>query len=190
MGSGVDAPMIASGMRPPSRAMMRAPMRSSGAVTRAIGRRRSEASPVKKLVMGWLATSPIRRRAPVPELPRSSMSCGSARPPRPMPSITQRPSSPRAMPAPSARMAAAVRSTSSPSSSPLTRVRPMASAPRMSARCDTDLSPGALSRPLSAAAVPEVRGVTALSSVARQAVAQAGGGRNGDAPGRDISGSR
>src|SRR5579883_2200659 len=165
MGSGEAAPMIASGKRPPSRATTRAPMRASGSVTRAIGRRRGEASPVKKTVMPWLATRPMRSRAPVPELPRSSMSSGSARPPMPTPSMLQTPSAPRVTPAPSARIAAAVRSTSSPSSRPLTRVRPMASAPRMSARCDTDLSPGTRMRPLSAPAVPEVRGVTLFPSV-------------------------
>ena len=44
--------------------------------------------------------------------------------------------------APSARMAAAVASTSSPSSRPSISVSPTASAPSISARCEIDLSPG------------------------------------------------
>ena len=44
--------------------------------------------------------------------------------------------------APSARMALAVLMTSSPSSRPVMRVSPTASAPRISARCEIDLSPG------------------------------------------------
>ena len=73
-----SVPMMASGMRPPSRATKRAPMRDSGSITRCIGRLRSEASPVMKLVKGWLARMPESRRAAVPELPRSSTSAGLA----------------------------------------------------------------------------------------------------------------
>ncbi len=50
--------------------------------------------------------------------------------------------------APKARMAAAVAITSADSSSPPTRVSPIASAPSMSARCEIDLSPGTATRPL------------------------------------------
>src|SRR5581483_11127146 len=46
-------------------------------------------------------------------------------------------------------MAWAVRSTSSPSSSPSMCVSPSASAPRISARWEIDLSPGARTRPFS-----------------------------------------
>ncbi len=49
--------------------------------------------------------------------------------------------------APRARSAAAVHSTSSPSSRPRTVVSPSASAPNIRARWDTDLSPGARTRP-------------------------------------------
>ena len=49
--------------------------------------------------------------------------------------------------APSARIAAAVRSTSSPSSSPSIAVSPTASAPSISARCEIDLSPGTRATP-------------------------------------------
>ena len=48
-------------------------------------------------------------------------------------------------------MAAPVRSTSSPSSRPSMRVSPTASAPRIRARCEIDLSPGTRTRPVEAA---------------------------------------
>ena len=72
-----SVPTTASGMRPPSRASKRAPMRLSGSITRCIGRLRSEASPVMKEVKRWLARMPVKSRAAVPELPRSSTSAGS-----------------------------------------------------------------------------------------------------------------
>ena len=51
MGSGSAAPLTVIGNRPPSRPVNLAPMRSSGAVTRPMGRRQSDASPVKVAVM-------------------------------------------------------------------------------------------------------------------------------------------
>ena len=48
-----------------------------------------------------------------------------------------------------ARMAAAVRMTSSPSSRPVTRVSPEARPPSMTERCEIDLSPGKRARPMS-----------------------------------------
>src|SRR5437763_1283495 len=134
--------MTACDSRPPSRLRNRAPKRDSGSMTRRIGRLRSEASPVTKAVNGWVARMPSSSRAEVPELPRSSTSSGSPRPPTPTPSTCQRPSPVRSMPAPIARNAAAVASTSSPSSRPVISVRPTASAPNSSARRDTDVSPG------------------------------------------------
>jgi hypothetical protein len=80
-----SVPTMASGMRPPSRASKRAPICDSGTMTRCIGRRRSEASPVIKLVKRWLARMPDSRRAEVPELPRSSTLSGSRAPPTPNP---------------------------------------------------------------------------------------------------------
>ncbi len=121
-------------------------------MTRPIGRRRSDASPVTNAVNGWLARMPRRSRAEVPELPRSITSSGSARPPTPTPSTSHVPSSPRTIAAPIARSAAAVLSTSSPSRSPVISVRPTASAPSISARCEIDLSPGTLTTPASGAA--------------------------------------
>ena len=86
-----SVPTMASGRRPPSRPSKRAPMRDSGSITRCIGRRRSEASPVMTLVKGWLARMPASRRAEVPELPSSSTSAGSRPPPTPKPRTRHRP---------------------------------------------------------------------------------------------------
>src|SRR5262249_9778585 len=57
-----------------------------------------------------------------------------------------------------ARIAVAVLSTSSPSSSPDMRVSPTVSAPKMRARCEMDLSPGTRARPLRAPARRAVSG--------------------------------
>jgi len=53
-----------------------APIRPSGSVTRPIGRFERLASPVNCVVIGWLATRPIIRRAAVPLLPMSSAASG------------------------------------------------------------------------------------------------------------------
>ncbi len=75
------------------------------------------------------AAAPMIRRTPVPALPQSMTLAGSAKPPRP--SIRQRPPPRLSTPAPKARIAAAVASTSSPSSRPSTSVTPLARAPRI-----------------------------------------------------------
>ena len=105
-----------------------------------------------KLVKGWLARMPDeqpRRGAGVAEVEHvgrlaAAADAEAADPP-------QRRSPLCSTSAPSARSAAAVRSTSSPSSRPLMVVSPSASAPNIRARCETDLSPGARTRPLSRA---------------------------------------
>ena len=76
-GNASTAPSMASGRRPPSRAVKRAPVSAKGCMTRAIGRLRRLASPVMTEKIGWLARMPHSRRAAVPELPMSSTSCGS-----------------------------------------------------------------------------------------------------------------
>ena len=66
---------------------MVAPMRVSGSATRFIGRRRSESSPVSSVQNGWPASTPSSSRTVVPELPQSTTSSGSTRPPGPAPAM-------------------------------------------------------------------------------------------------------
>ena len=124
-------------------------MRVSGSSTRRIGRLRSEASPSKSAVIPWPPTTPIINLVPVPALPKSSGARGSRSAPMPTPSTCQAPSPRRSIRAPKARQAAPVCRTSSPSSRPSISVRPTLKSPRMKARCEMDLSPGGLKRPLS-----------------------------------------
>jgi hypothetical protein len=138
-------------------------------MTRRIGRRRSDASPVTKAVNGWVARMPSSSRAEVPELPRSMTSPGSARPPSPTPSTRHCPSASRTISAPIARNAAAVASTSSPSNRPRISVRPIARAPNISARCEIDLSPGTDIVPDNGAA-----GRDATSGIAERKAASSG----------------
>src|SRR5450631_832537 len=148
MGIGSLAPCSVSGSRPSSAASStRAPIRSSGSSTRCIGRLLKEASPIKVAVTGEPATAPSASRTPVPELPKSSGPAGWAKPPTPTPWMRHTPSPVRSSRAPSARMAAAVCSTSSPSKRPATVLSPTVNAPRIRARCEIDLSPGTRVRP-------------------------------------------
>ena len=114
---------------------------------RRIGRLRSEASPSKRAVIAWPPTTPIISREPVPALPKSSVSRGPSSEPSPAPKTLQFPSPRRVTVAPSWRQAPAVRNTSSPSSRPSIVVSPTQSRPRISDRCETDLSPGGRRRP-------------------------------------------
>ena len=106
--------------------MKSAPIKDSGSITRPIGRLLSDASPMKVAVIGWLATSPASNRVEVPELPMSSAPAGWSSPPTPTPHTCQTPSPDRSIVAPIARIAAAVASTSSPSSNPSIRLSPTA----------------------------------------------------------------
>ena len=100
---------------------------------------------------------------------------GSARPPTPRPSTSQVAPTLRTG-QPSACSALAVLSTSSPSSRPAMRVRPVASAPNISARCEIDLSPGTRTRPEAPATWPRpaARGVRATRGAS---LASIGAGR-------------
>ena len=148
---------MVSGRRPPGLAAKLAPISDSGSMTRPIGRRESEASPMKVAVMGWLAIRPISSRVEVPELPMSSAVCGCSRPPTPTPWTCQRLPC-FSMLAPIAVSAAAVASTSSPSSRPSMTVSPTASAPNISARWLIDLSPGMVTVPESGPDMARDRG--------------------------------
>ena len=141
------APVTASGNRPPCLHTKRAPNCSSGPITRCIGRRRNDASPVRNAVRSWLASNPTNNRAPVPALPMSSTSAGSAKPPTPTPSTCQTPSARRSTCAPKARMAWAVARMSSPSSRPVMHVVPTAKPPSINERWEIDLSPATLTLP-------------------------------------------
>ena len=150
IGAGSRAPLSTSGQRPPSASeRTSAPISLSGSRMRRIGRLRKEASPSKVAVIPWPPTTPIISRQPVPALPKSSGSRGGRIAPSPVPRIRHCPGPRRSMTAPSARQALPVRSTSSPSSSPSTRVSPQARRPNRNARCEIDLSPGGRTRPLS-----------------------------------------
>ena len=69
----------------PSVASIRAPIRSSGSMTRRIGRGESDASPMNRLENGCPATTPAISRIVVPEFPASSGSAGELRRPIPRP---------------------------------------------------------------------------------------------------------
>ena len=124
----------------------RAPIRSSGAITRRIGRRLSEASPVSVVANGCAASTPISSRVVVPELPASSGPAGGREPAKA--AAVDEPGRPAA-----ARAEGdidAERRSGRPAWTGNPRrargrgcvVRPVASAASTRARCEIDLSPG------------------------------------------------
>ena len=158
IGVGSAVPWITIGQRPPSACSITdTPISASGSRMRRIGRFCSEASPSKRARIGCPPTTPSISRVPVPALPKSSVSRGASSVPMPVPR-THQPSPSRSIVAPSARQALAVRITSSPSRSPLIRVAPTLSRPKIIARCEIDLSPGGRRRPLSGPPGSAVRG--------------------------------
>ena len=119
----------------------RAPMRSNGSVTRRIGRRRSDASPVSVARNRCAASNPSSRRAAVPALPQSRRASGARRRPEPWISTTE-PGRRGEMAAPSARRHRAVDLASSEVKAPPTWLLPLAIAASMSSRWVMLLSPG------------------------------------------------
>ena len=148
IGTASLAPWSVSGRRPPSAVSNRAPISQSGTVTRPIGLRDSEASPMQRAMRGVEAMRPSARRTPVPELPKSRSPFGLMRPETPTPWMCQIPSAVRSTLAPKACMALAVLTTSSPSRRPEALVSPTATAPNIKERCEIDLSPGTRKMPL------------------------------------------
>ena len=108
-------------------------------------------------VIGVVAIAPITSREPVPELPKSSAAPGLFQFPTPVPLTRQRPGPPAVRSAPKPRRAPAVEWTSPDSSRPEMRVSPSASAPRIRARWEMDLSPGTWAVPLRGPARRAVR---------------------------------
>src|SRR5581483_4801718 len=130
------------------------PNRVKGSSTRAMGRDRKLASPVKLTVTCVVATAPIIRREPVPELPKSSADGGARHPPKPTPVTRHIPSLSRLTAAPREATAPALFSTSSDSRRPVIRLSPSAIPARIRARWEMDLSPGTQAVPLRDGALP------------------------------------
>ena len=152
----------------PARPRTWAPMTPSGAITRPIGRPRSEPSPVSTLKNGCPARMPVSSLAVVPEFPASITSAGSRKPSRPAPSTSSTASSRVSTPvtgsrrrssvsspddqrrrtrAPSIRIALAVDRQSPPSPAPVRVAVPVAIALSITARCVMLLSPGTVRAP-------------------------------------------
>lgn len=111
---------------------------------RFIGRRRMLSSPVRILRNGWPAHTPASRRSPVPELPESRMVSGSLRsPPWTVSSVAEWAS----ILMPISLSERTVFRQSSEGRKLVICVSPSASAPRMAARWEMDLSPGGATSP-------------------------------------------
>ncbi len=82
MGVGAAEPSIVRGGRPSFEAM-RAPIRSSGTITRFMGRRDSDSSPIIVDAKGWAARTPASIRIVLPEFPASSDAAGARKPAQP-----------------------------------------------------------------------------------------------------------
>src|SRR3984885_7204308 len=108
------APVICNGGLP-SREEICAPMAESGLITRSIGRRESDSSPIISLVKDWPETIPLNIRIVEPEFPQSSALDGEmSDKPRPCTSITLSPPGIRSQLTPSERMQPSVLAQSAP----------------------------------------------------------------------------
>src|SRR5436309_14812432 len=128
-----------------------APICLSGSVTRRIGRRRSDASPVSVASKRWPASTPSMSLAVVPEFPQFKRDAGCEN--RDARTVT-RLSVIDEISAPSCRSTRALLFTSSPVSSPVRTLFPRARAASISTRCEMLLSPGGRTTPLTKAAPP------------------------------------
>ena len=131
----------------PAVVSMMACMARSGSATRSIGRRRSEASPSSTTMPAPPAARPATRRMVVPELAQSIATRSLTPRSGPWPWMRRAPSCSETC-APRVCTAASVARTSAPPGTPLSTVVPSARAPRRSARCAIDLSPGRSSPPV------------------------------------------
>src|SRR5213076_780229 len=136
------------GGRPAPASDTDAPIRRSGDATRSMGRVDSEASPDSTKRPGRPARAPVRSRIVVPELPASRSASRATCHPGPS-TDSNRGTGPAGKCTPSRASEAAVEATSAPGAAPRTTQRPVAIAARISARCDTDLSPGTARSPCS-----------------------------------------
>ena len=135
---------------------MAAPIFSSGAMMRPIGRLLSDSSPNMREVKGRAANTPAIRRIPVPELPQS-ISCAGAVGFIPVPtSVKFCGASPGSTCAPSCCMARRVLRQSSLHRKLRTCMLPCAKAPRIATRCEMLLSPGTRMQPRSPSPAKEV----------------------------------
>src|SRR5437667_6025386 len=138
-------PVIRNGGRPPSLASSLAPIAVSGVITRAIGRRESDSSPMSSLVNSWPARIPLSIRIVEPELPQSSGDTDADKHgPNPW-IVTLEPS--RSHFTPSTRRQARVLAQSAPVEKFSSRVVPSAMAASIAYRCEIDLSPGRVNFP-------------------------------------------
>ncbi len=119
-----------------------APISRSGATTRSIGLVVSDSSPLSSEANPCAASNPASSLIVVPEFPQSSASADAWRPCMPTPRTTE-----SSISTPSARMQPAVDLTSAPVDRPRTWLSPSAIEPRISARCEIDLSPGTVISP-------------------------------------------
>jgi hypothetical protein len=127
-------------------AMICEPMRLSGLITLAIGRFRSESSPVSTEKKGFPESTPEMSLIVVPEFPQSTMPCGSDRPRSPFPSIVSI-EPPSRISTPRLRNAFAVLSVSWALRKFFTTLLPSAREERMTALWEIDLSEGGKNSP-------------------------------------------
>ena len=131
----------------PRRRRYRGPSRQAAASTRPMGRRRKRSVARKsRHCMSWPAMTPSISRLPVPELPKSSGADGRTQAADALPVTSRRCRSSvrprRRAPLPPAPWPARLRRRAARDAGV-----PVASAPRISARWEIDLSPGTVTRP-------------------------------------------